>query len=90
MDDDVTGTLHGMDSNTANSHTAGTEHGETTPRPTLSGVAGIAMRNVIAAHSSRLSAAEARTLARITKDRRNGFMVSACDVDFLLEVIGRH
>lgn len=39
--------------------------------------------------SSRLSADEARMLARIASDRRNGFMVSAVDVDFLLEVIGR-
>lgn len=39
--------------------------------------------------SSPLSDAEAKTLARIRKDRRNGFMVSAVDVDFLLELIGR-
>ena len=37
----------------------------------------------------RLTADEQRTLARIAKDRRNGFMVSAPDVDFLLEILER-
>ena len=36
-----------------------------------------------------LSDAEAKTLARIRKDGRNGFMVSAVDVDFLLELMRR-
>ena len=39
--------------------------------------------------SSRLSADEAQNLARITRDRQNGWMVTAVDVDFLLDVIGR-
>jgi hypothetical protein len=36
-----------------------------------------------------LTESEQKKLRRIRKDRRNGFMVSAVDVDFLLEVIGR-
>jgi len=39
--------------------------------------------------SSLLSADEARRLARIARDRANRFMVSAPDVDFLLDVIVR-
>lgn len=41
------------------------------------------------AHSSRLSEADEKNLERIRKERRNGFMVSLADVDFLLNVIRR-
>lgn len=41
------------------------------------------------AHSSPLSADEKSRLWRIARDRANGFMVSAPDVDFLLDVIVR-
>lgn len=43
--------------------------------------------NALVSHT--LSPDEAKLLARIAKDRRNGFMVSARDVDFLLEIIER-
>ena len=39
--------------------------------------------------NSLLSAAEAQNLARIARERREGWMVSVADVDFLLDVIGR-
>ena len=54
------------------------------------GVAEIATaKSCTSGSSSRLSDAEQRLLARIAKDRRNGFMVAATDVDFLLEILGR-
>ena len=57
--------------------------------PTCSGAVGRVIPLATPDRSLQLSDAEARTLARIRKDRRNGFMVSAVDVDFLLEVIAR-
>jgi hypothetical protein len=89
MENDVTGSLHGMEFGTESSPTTTTEPSETTLRTASSG----AVENVIASAtpgpSSRLSAEEERTLARIRKDRANRFMVSVCDVDFLLEIVER-
>ena len=61
-----------------------------TPPKTPSGLAGHAIETCsMSGCSSHLSAGEAQRLARITRDRRNGWMVSVVDVDFLLDVIGR-
>jgi len=81
--------LHrGMDSGTANFRTETTVPTGTTQKPEQSGVAASATPDVIPA-CNFLTESEQRTLARIRKDRRNGFMVSAVDVAFLLEVIER-
>jgi len=77
-----------MDSDTANFRTETTLPAETTRKPEPSGAAASATPDVIPA-CNFLTESEQKTLARIRKDRRNGFMVSAPDVDFLLSVIER-
>jgi hypothetical protein len=39
------------------------------------------------ARSSRLNVADEQRLYRIAQDREKGFMVTGCDVDFLLEMV---
>jgi hypothetical protein len=60
---------------------------------TASGVVGertaVTPGETILDHNSPLSAADEQRLHRIRKDRANGFMVSAPDVDFLLEMVER-
>jgi hypothetical protein len=63
--------------------------GEVTKPQTCSGPAGSTTASAIPARSLPLSAAEAFLLARIRHDRERGYMVSSCDVDFLLELLGR-
>ena len=54
-----------------------------------SGVAANATASATRARSSPLSDADEKRLFRIARDRANRFMVSAPDVDFLLDVILR-
>jgi hypothetical protein len=89
MGKDATASRRGTDSSTANYPTASTGHIETIPKTDLSGVVGRVIPLATPDRSLPLSDAEARTLARIRKDRRNGFMVSAVDVDFILELLRR-
>ena len=89
MENDATVSRVGMGWNMASSPTTNTEPTETTPQPESSGVAESATKSATPDRSSLLSADEARTLARIARDRANRFMVSAVDVDFLLDVIAR-
>jgi len=85
---DADGLHRGTESDTENFRTSTTEPTATTPRREQSGVAQNAMPDVIPA-CNFLTESEQKKLARIRKDRRNGFMVSTRDVDFLLEVIRR-
>ncbi len=91
MDDDATNLQPGKDSTTANLPIwSPEEEAELTRRQIASGPASAITENICTQdRSGALSAAEQRSLARIRKDRRNGFMVSAPDVDFLLEAIER-
>ena len=79
----------GMGSSTANFLTESTERIETTVKPVLSGVAANATVSATRARSLPLSDEERKRLFRIARDRGNRFMVSAVDVDFLLDVIVR-
>jgi hypothetical protein len=89
MANDATDSRRGTGSSTENYPTRRTEPTATTPTLASSGVAASATSDVTPARSSPLSADEAQRLYRIRKDRANRFMVSAVDVDFLLEVIER-
>jgi hypothetical protein len=89
MENDAIASRRGTDYSTESCPTANTVPIETIPKTELSGVVGRVIQLATPDRSSPLSDAEAKTLARIRKDRRNGFMVSAVDVDFLLEVIER-
>lgn len=63
---------------------------EATRKRIRAGVAATATATSCTAdRNSPLSADEERRLYRIRKDRANRFMVSAVDVDFLLELLGR-
>ena len=59
------------------------------PRTELSGVVKHVTPPATPARSSPLSDDERKRLFRIVRDRGNRFMVSAVDVDFLLDVIVR-
>lgn len=89
MENDAIASRRGTDYSTANCPTSATEPTATTPRTEFSGVAASATKSATPDRSSLLSAAEEKNLARIAKERRNGFMVSAVDVDFLLEILER-
>ena len=79
-----------MESEKATCRTSSTEpKGKEMLTATSSGVAASATSDGTTARSSPLSADEAQRLARIRKDRANRFMVSAPDVDFLLEILER-
>ena len=83
----ATDSPHGTDSSTESSATASTEPIETTPRKALFGVAKNVIPIATPAHRSPPSDDERKRLFRIARDRGNRFMVSAVDVDFLLDVI---
>jgi hypothetical protein len=85
----ATDSRDGMGSSMANFLTESTEPIETTVKPVLSGVAGNVTTLATPARSSPLSDEERKRLFRIARDRGNRFMVSAVDVDFLLDVIVR-
>jgi len=85
---DADGSHHGMGSDMENCPTETMEPAETTQKPEPSGVAASATPDVIPA-CNFLTESEQKRLRRIRKDRRNGFMVSAPDVDFLLGVIDK-
>jgi len=92
----ATDSRDGMGSSTANSATKSTEHIETIPKTESSGVVDPAMQRAIQDRNLRraevrnqLSDEERKRLWRIARDRGNRFMVSAVDVDFLLDVIVR-
>ena len=89
MGKDAIASRRGTDSSTASSPTGSTDHIETIPSMDLSGAVGRVIPLATPDRSLQLSDDEARTLARIRKDRRNGFMVSAVDVDFILELLRR-
>jgi hypothetical protein len=89
MENAATASPRGTDSSTVSYPIESTAPNVTIPIPLRCGVVGNVIAGDTQAHSSPLSDAEAKMLARIRKDRRNGFMVSAVDVDFLLELIGR-
>ena len=89
MESDAIVSRHGMAYSTANCPTATTEPIETIPQTPLSGVAARVIPIDTRARSFPLSADEEQKLARIARDRANRFMVSAVDVDFLLDVIVR-
>jgi hypothetical protein len=78
-----------MGSSTENSATGSTERIATTLKTGLSGVAGNVTTLATPARSLPLSDEERKRLFRIARDRGNRFMVSAVDVDFLLDVIVR-
>ena len=78
----------GITENSPTSSPAPTE--DQTTQLILNGPAGrVIDQSATPDRSSLLSADEARTLARIARDRANRFMVSSTDVDFLLDVIAR-
>ena len=85
----ATDSRDGMGSSMENSATGSTEPIATTLRPVLSGVAGNVTTLATPARSLPLSDEERKRLFRIACDRGNRFMVSAVDVDFLLDVIVR-
>jgi hypothetical protein len=87
----ATDSRDGMGSSTESSATKSTEHIETIPKTELSGVVGrVIPLDTPARNSLRVLNAEEQTrLWRISRDRANRFMVSAVDVDFLLDVIVR-
>lgn len=85
----ATDSPHGTDSSTGNLATGSTEPIEMTPRMELSGVAANATSDATPARSLPLSEEERKRLWRIARDRANRFMVTAPDVDFLLDVIVR-
>ena len=90
MASDATDSPAGMASAKATCPTSSTAPKvQATPTKIVCGAAATATASNIPARSLPLSADEAKNLARIAKDRRNGFMVSAPDVDFLLDLIGR-
>jgi hypothetical protein len=88
-ENDATGLPHGTDSSTESSVTMSTEPFAMTPKLAQSGVAENATASDTQARSSRLNVADEQRLWRIRKDRANRFMVSAPDVDFLLEILER-
>lgn len=69
--------------------TTHTEPTATMSKRRLRGVVGNVTAPGTPGHNSRRSADERMRLERIRADRMRGFMVSAPDVDFLLEVIAR-
>jgi len=79
----------GMGSSTESSATKNMEPIEMIPKMGLSGVAGNVTTLATPARSLPLSDEERKRLFRIACDRGNRFMVSAVDVDFLLDVIVR-
>jgi hypothetical protein len=85
----ATDSRDGMDSSTESSATGLTVRSETTQQTMCSGAAGNVTAIDIRARSSPLSDEERKRLFRIARDRGNRFMVSAVDVDFLLDVIVR-
>lgn len=85
----ATDSRDGMGSSTESSATKSTEHIETIPKTELFGVVGRVIPIATVVPSSPLSDEERKRLFRIARDRGNRFMVSATDVDFLLDVIVR-
>jgi hypothetical protein len=85
----ATDSRDGMGSSTENFRTGSMEPIEMTVKPVSSGVAANATEPATPARSSLLSDEERKRLFRIARDRENRFMVSAVDVDFLLDVIVR-
>lgn len=85
----ATDSPHGMDCNMGSCPTGSTALSVTTQPTTSFGVVETAIASAIPARSSPLSADERKRLFRIARDRGNRFMVSAPDVDFLLDVIVR-
>jgi len=86
----VTGLARGMDRDTESSCTSSQARMEDpTQKRIASGDALPVIASDIIPACNFLTESEQKKLRRIRKDRRNGFMVSAVDVDFLLEVIGR-
>jgi hypothetical protein len=79
----------GMGSNTESSATGLTVRSVTTQQTMCSGAAANATASATRARSLPLSDEERKRLFRIARDRGNRFMVSAVDVDFLLDVIVR-
>ena len=90
MESDAIVSRRGTDYSTENCPTSNTELLKPIPQMELSGVVGRAIPIVTSGPSLRLSVGERQRLERIRSDRERGFMVSAVDVDFLLEVIGRY
>ena len=91
MADDATNSPRLTDSDMESLRTSlAAEELEATKKAMCSGVAATATAtNFTSDHSLRLSEEEERKLSRIRKDRANRFMVSAPDVDFLLEILER-
>jgi len=90
MESDATDSPHGTDSATENSPTWSTEEeAELTARQIASGPVETVTENITPVPSSLLSDDEQKRLARIRSDRRSGWMQSAGDVEFLLEIVKR-
>lgn len=91
MADDATNSPPLMVLDMENLRTSKPEAAAALTRPRIrAGVAEIATaKSCTSGSSSRLSDADEQRLYRIRKDRANRFMVSAPDVDFLCELLGR-
>lgn len=88
-ENDVENLPRGTEFSTANCPTESTEPIEMTPKLASSGAVEHVIARAIQARSLPLSADEKSRLWRIARDRANRFMVTAPDVDFLLDVIVR-
>ena len=91
MADDATNSprLTDSDMESLRTSTHAVEEGAIRPRIRAGHVATATANACTSDRSSPLSADDEQRLARIRKDRANRFMVSAPDVDFLLEILGR-
>lgn len=91
MANDATPSPHSTDSATGNSPTSqAADVPAVIPQKIRCGVVDpVTGTNSTSGPSSPLSADDERRLARIRKDQANRFMVSAPDVDFLLEILER-
>ena len=85
----ATDSRDGTGSSTESSAIASMVRSETIQPTTSFGVVATATASATPARSLPLSDEERKRLFRIARDRGNRFMVSAVDVDFLLDVIVR-